>query len=133
MKRSLGVLIMLVFLAACGGGDDPSMGAGETTTAAAPAGDGLPADDAAGGAMPNECARDFAAAAEVDEMEDTGSDLYPAAKSCSSLEEWIAASEAHPDALDGADPETFARNTCLYGPEEDPELEDAALCQELAG
>lgn len=68
-------------------------------------------------------------AAAVDEMQDTVSDLYPALAACDSLEAWSAASEEYPDALDGAEPETFARNACVTAPEA---AREGPLCQEVA-
>lgn len=57
-------------------------------------------------------------------MQDTVEDLYPAIRACGSVQEWNDASEAHPDALDGADSETFLRNVCQAA-----EVADEELCQ----
>ncbi|MEX0762056.1 MAG: hypothetical protein WD208_07685 [Dehalococcoidia bacterium] len=72
-----------------------------------------------------ECERAFEAAAEVPDHQDTVEDLHPAVRTCVSVEDWTAASERFPDALDGVDPVVILRNLCLYGPS------DAALCSLL--
>lgn len=69
----------------------------------------------------------MAAAASVDEMQDTVDDLYPVAQACESLADWTAASQAHPDALDDIEPEIVATNICLYG----DGVAGSRLCQEL--
>jgi hypothetical protein len=73
----------------------------------------------------SECMLAFERAASVGEMQDTVSDLYPAALACATLEEWTVASSAHPTVLDGVPPETFAENMCLSAP---PEVRAGALC-----
>lgn len=72
------------------------------------------------------CEQAMADAAAVDEMQDTVPDLYPAVEACGTVDEWTDAAEAHPDALDGADPETFLGNVC-----QNSELSDAELCAEV--
>lgn len=72
-----------------------------------------------------ECMNAFEQAASVGEMQDTVSDLYPAALACETLAEWTAASDAYPTVLDGVPPETFAGNMCLSAP---PEVRAGALC-----
>lgn len=73
------------------------------------------------------CEQAFAEAAEVGEMEDVLADLYPAARNCLSVDEWVDASEKYPDALDGADPVIFLRNLCT-----DPDLIGANdLCSQV--
>jgi hypothetical protein len=83
----------------------------------------VPGDDGVSDA----CERAFAAAAAVSDLEDTVEDLYPAVRACNTVEEWTAASEAYPAALDGADPVLYLTNTCLYGP---PDLADTDLCRD---
>lgn len=61
------------------------------------------------------CLDAFERAAQVGDMQDTVEDLDPAVRACKSLQEWKAADQAHPGALDGTDPETFLRNRCRYG------------------
>ena len=126
MRRLLALPIALALLVACGDDDDSTATIPDetsTTTTEAASGSALPTDA---------CNRAFAEAAAVDDMHDSVSDLYPAAKACESLDDWTAAHEANPGAID-ADPATFATNVCLYGPDEDPDLADAPLCQELNG
>ena len=53
------------------------------------------------------------------------SDLDAAVRACPTEEAWRAASEAFPDALDGASAAEFLRNRCTY----EPALADAALCK----
>lgn len=79
------------------------------------------------GAEASACDTAFAEAASVSDMEDQLSDLWPAFTACGTLEEFIAASENHPDALDGADPEIYATNQCLY----EPVVEDSPICAEI--
>lgn len=73
------------------------------------------------------CDEAFAQAAEASDFEDSVSDLYPAVRACDSVEEWVEASEAHPDALDGADPRTFLRNIC-----QGDAVADAELCAQVS-
>ena len=60
----------------------------------------------------DECNAAFAEAAAVDEMQDTVEDLVPAIEACTSIEDWAAASDLNPAALEGTDPETFLTNMC---------------------
>jgi len=60
----------------------------------------------------------------VDEMKEKISDLFPAALACSSVEEWVAASDKYPNALDGVNPEQFLRNICTYN----AEIKESQLC-----
>lgn len=75
------------------------------------------------------CDQAFAAAAQVDEMQDTIDDMLPAVRACDSVEEWKAASAAYPDALDGADAETVLANMCASR----DEINDAPLCESRRG
>lgn len=83
---------------------------------------------ACGGGSPEltDCEQAFADAAAVSDFQDTVEDLDPAVRSCESLEEWVAASEAYPAALDGVDPETFLRNRCQFG-----NFQQGSLCGKL--
>jgi len=58
------------------------------------------------------CLRAFKSAAAVSRFQDTNEDLFPAFRACGSLEEWRAASDKYPDALDGADPDSYAKTVC---------------------
>jgi hypothetical protein len=80
-------------------------------------------------AVSAECMNAMRTAASVSDMQDTVSDLYPALEACGTVEAFTAASEEHPDALDGVDPETFARNACRSAPQA---ARDAPLCISLA-
>jgi hypothetical protein len=73
------------------------------------------------------CEDAFAEAAQVDEMQDAHSDLWPAFEACGSVEEFAAASDAHPDALDGVDPQTYAENQCAS----EPEVEGTPVCESV--
>jgi hypothetical protein len=100
------LLIVVVVVAACGGGSPPGeAGASSSETA---------------------CEAAFRAAAAVDPMADTNEDLNAAIQACTSLEEWVAASAQHPDALDGVDPESYLATRCARA-----ELAGATLCQSL--
>lgn len=59
-----------------------------------------------------DCMTAFESAAAVSDLRDQHSDLWPAFQACLDLDEWVAASRAHPDALDGADPIQYAFNQC---------------------
>lgn len=74
------------------------------------------------------CDAAFRRAAAVDPMQDTVTDLDDAVRACATEDEWRAASEAFPDALDGASPGAFLRNRCDF----EPALVDTALCQSIA-
>jgi hypothetical protein len=62
------------------------------------------------------CNSAFAAAAAVDVMADTVSDLYPAVRACASVAEWVAAANGNPGAISsGVDPREFLGNVCASG------------------
>lgn len=71
---------------------------------------------ACGGGAPEgvsgECASAFEQAAAVSDLQDTHEDLFPAYSACKTLDEWKAADDAYPDAMDGVDPIVYARNVC---------------------
>jgi hypothetical protein len=69
------------------------------------------------------CEAEFRRSAAKDHTLGRGRGLDQALRVCESLEEWTAASEAHPGALDGIDPETFLRHACRNG-----FLKDETLC-----
>jgi hypothetical protein len=75
------------------------------------------------------CGSAFAAAAAIGDMEDTVEDLDPAILVCRSVDEWIAASEANPGALDGVDPVVHLTNRCLYAT--NPDISWTVLCESL--
>jgi hypothetical protein len=123
MRHIILATLVLATLSGCGG-DDEANSAGTTTTVedattTAPAGSDLPTE---------QCDQAFADAASQDDMSDTVEDLYPAARACESIADWVAASENHPSALDGADPEAFAINVCAFG---EDAVAGSALCEEL--
>lgn len=126
-RTALAVCMPLaLLLASCGDDDDTTTTAEPVEdTSTVPDGD-QPAEGEAALPTPG-CDDAFDQAASVDKMQDTVEDLYPAARACESLEDWIAASERHPDAIEDADPEVFARNVCMYG----EDVTDSLLCQEL--
>lgn len=65
-----------------------------------------------------ECAEAFKDAANVNEVQDTHQDLFPAYSACSSIEEWRAADALYPDAFDGVDPVQAAITVCAYNQRE---------------
>lgn len=72
------------------------------------------------------CLLAFRTAAAVDDMHDTHQDMFPAFTECKTLEEWVAASEMYPAALDGVDPRMYARNVCRSY---EAEVGDSPICQ----
>lgn len=78
-----------------------------------------------------ECGDAVAEAAGVGDVQDSVEDLDPAIVACADMDEFTAAVEDHPDALDDADPETFVSNRCQHS--EDPEVADSAICADVAG
>lgn len=122
--------VLAVFLSvACGGGETVSAPSPSTTMTEEPAPE--PSEEPTveptqEPALPTgACDAAFAEAAAVDEMQDTVEDLYPAAHACTSVEDWAAASERNPGAID-VDPEVFLGNMCLS-----PEVADAHLCTDV--
>lgn len=79
------------------------------------------------GPSQSKCEEAMESAAQVSKFEDTVEDINPAIRSCSSLDEFKAASSKFPDALDGADDEIFVKNRCLDG----TALSHFQLCQEV--
>lgn len=79
---------------------------------------------ACGGSGGSACESAVREAAEVSGMEDTVEDLDDAIRECGSLEEFEAAAEQFPDALDGTDARTFIANRCEF----EPSLANSALC-----
>lgn len=76
--------------------------------------------------IPSECQEAFKRAAEVDQFRDKHEDLWPAFETCRSVEQFAAASEEHPGALEAdVDPQTYVENQCLY----EAALEAAPLCE----
>ena len=76
-----------------------------------------------------QCDQAFAQAASIGDMEDTVEDLYPAVTACTSIEDWIAGSEANPGALSEAvRPLMFLGNVCGSL---NAGLENTDLCQLL--
>jgi hypothetical protein len=63
----------------------------------------------------SDCELAFQEAAAIGSNQDAVEDLDNAVKVCGDEDEWIAASEMFPEALDGADPVTFLENRCTYG------------------
>ena len=77
-----------------------------------------------------ECLEAFQAAHEVDPMQDTHADLYPAFHACATLDEWTAANERYPEAIDGADPVTYALNVCESAEAE--AVQGSPVCEAVA-
>ncbi len=74
------------------------------------------------------CEAAFRRAAAVDPMRDPVRYLDDAVRACASEDEWRAASDAFPGALDGASPGAFLRNRCDF----EPTLVNTALCISVA-
>lgn len=108
------VRLMLVALAlvagACGGGSSEDSG-----DSGSPDDESLPA-----------CEQAFKDAGEVSDMQDTHEDLFPAYSACMSLEEWEAADEKYPDAIDGVEPRLYAQNVCSNNQEA---IGDTPICE----
>lgn len=85
--------------------------------------------DTSSQATESACEQAFSQAASVSDMQDTIGDLYPAIRACKTVNEWTAASNVHPDALDGADPVVFLTNACMYATASD--IADTGLCESL--
>jgi hypothetical protein len=111
-------------------GDTSAQGvAGAWVTARQTTDDGVPAPEEAdtpAEPVSSECDAAMAAAAAFDPMADTVTDLDPAVRACATLSDWTLAASRHPDALDRADPATFAQNRYF-----EASLATAALCQDL--
>lgn len=74
------------------------------------------------------CDSAFAEAADVDEFQDTVSNLYPAGRDCSGLEDWKLGASANPGAIaEGVDPVVFAYNMCTNAP---AEVQSSNVCKE---
>jgi len=58
------------------------------------------------------CEAAIKAAAAIDEMADTVTDLDPAILACDSLADFSSAAARYPTALDGADATNFVRTRC---------------------
>jgi hypothetical protein len=74
------------------------------------------------------CSQAFADAAAVSEMQDTHEDLFSAYFACETLDDWIAANDEHPDAIDGVDPTMYASTVC-EGNED--EIGESPICAAL--
>ena len=118
MTRLACLLSVVAVLGTSCGGDTAS----ETTAAA------TPTTQAAASAS-SACDSASETAASVGDMQDTVDDLYPAIQACDTVEEWAAASKKHLAALDGADPEVFLTNVCLYSAP--PAIAQTRLCQSV--
>lgn len=125
----------LVLLAGCGGAtEEPALEA-QTSAVQDDSGQASPPAQQAPSAAPEEtqgtsaCQMAFADAAAVDPLQDSHADLWPAFDACADLAEFSAASQMHPDALDGVDPETYATEQCAA----EPELQDSPVCRDADG
>lgn len=72
------------------------------------------------------CASAFERAASVSEFHDTHADLFPAYAACRNIEEWTAASDHFPEAIDGVDPIRYAMTVCA---DNQTELGQTAICR----
>ena len=102
--RSLAALLLVLGVAACGTNSEGDNGENDTACEAA-----------------------FRHMAAVDVRQDEVADLDAAVRACSTEDEWTAAAEAFPDALDGGSPGVFLRSRCFY----DTVLAETVLCQSL--
>lgn len=75
----------------------------------------------------SDCEKAMEAAAAVSSMQDKLEDVNPAIRSCGSMNEFVAASSKFPEALDGADEETFVSYRC----EDDSSLKSTPICSSL--
>jgi hypothetical protein len=129
VRSVLGVLAVatLLLVAACG--DDDETGA-VPTTEVDPQDDPIqqPVEDEAAGGLPTPACDTAFAEAAADGPGEVAA-LEAAAEACISLDDWIAADAANPDALAGEDPTVFAENVCDAG----GSVGEAPLCQELQG
>ena len=73
-----------------------------------------------------DCEAAMKEAHDVDEMQDTVTDVDPAIAACPTLADFVAASERFPNALDGADPAIYVANRCA-------DVATGSLCGEVAG
>lgn len=105
-----------------GSGSDTTTTSNSNTTASS-------SSDTSAASAESACNQAFSQAASISDMQDTVEDLYPAIRACKTVDEWSAASAAHPDALDGADPIVFLTNACRYADVSD--IEQTVLCQSL--
>lgn len=72
------------------------------------------------------CAEAFESAANVSAYQDTHEDLFPAYSACSSVEEWRAADQVYPEAIDGVDPVRYAMTVCASNQQR---LGDTPICR----
>jgi hypothetical protein len=71
------------------------------------------------------CEQAFYEASQISDFQDTVEDLYPAARACGTVDEWVQANTKYPGAIDGSvSPVLFLQNVCRYGPS------TAAICPE---
>jgi hypothetical protein len=129
LRSVLGVVAAASLLvAACG--DDDGDARAVPTTEVDPQEDPIqqPVEDEAAGGLPTPACDSAFAEAAVDAPGEVAA-LEAAAEACISLDDWIAADAANPDALGGEDPTVFAENVCDAG----GEVAEASLCQELQG
>ena len=117
--RSPASLCLGLLLAACSpAATTPTLAARPTTTPAPPS-TSVPTISA--------CESRVKTAADIDEMQDTVTDLDPAIRTCASLAELSAATAKYPTALDGVDAGVFVSNRCQY----EATLADTAICKAL--
>lgn len=115
MTRTTGVAaVAAVLLMTSGCGGDDGTGADQSVSAPETASTG--------------CEDAFATAAEVDEPQESQEALWVAFTACADLEEFTAAAEQHPDALDGADPETYVTTECR----DEPAVGGTPVCDDVS-
>lgn len=117
---STAVVVATLVLAGCGSQDQADH----------PTETSVPREKRVEAVYSEECGGLLADAAAVDASEETVEDTDPAIVACGSVDEFTAAAEDHPGALDGADPVTWLENRCQHA--QGPDVADSDICQELA-
>ena len=106
--RLAAVLVICLLAAGCASAGQASPSSNATPTNAPSANDPTASDSVVA-----PCDAAFAQAAAVDAMHDTIEDLYPAVEACTTLDAWVAASDANPGAVsEGVDPLIVLGNIC---------------------
>jgi hypothetical protein len=126
--RMVGVIALLVLVTVgCAGNVDAPDTAPVEPDAATESFDEADAPDSV---YSEACGQAVAAAAAIDDMQDTVEDLDPAIAVCADFDELVAAFEDYPAALDGVDAQTFVANRCLYS--EDASVTSSQICAEVS-
>lgn len=129
-RYSLIVLVIatvVIAASSCGSSQQTATSESKQTSAPSSGSANISSTEETSKSVSSECENAVKGAAEISDMKNTVEDLDPAIQKCQALEDFTAAANKYPQALDGVDAKTFATNRCTYN----PALQNTSICKEL--